>query len=193
MSNYRRARVTGASYFFSVNLARRGGDLLVVRIDDLRSAFSATMAQRPFVCDAMVVLPDHIHAVWTLPKGDADFSTRWGAIKARFTRAVKTDCRVGFYPTNGGNDGKAVGWNPTLRSPSKIRKGDGGVWQRRFWEHLIRDERDYRNHVEYCWGNPVKHGFVERAVDWPYSSIHREIARGVVSPEWAGLGYKCTA
>ena len=193
MSNYRRARVTGASYFFSVILARRGGGLLVERIDDLRAAFSATMAQRPFVCDAMVVLPDHIHAVWTLPEGDADFSTRWGAIKARFTRAVKTDCRVGFYPTNGGNNGQVVGWNPTLRSPSKIRKGDGGVWQRRFWEHLIRDERDYRNHLEYCWGNPVKHGFVERAVDWPYSSIHREIARGVVSPEWAGLGNKCTA
>ena len=190
MSNYRRARVTGASYFFSVNLARRGGDLLVERIDDLRAAFSATMSERPFVCDAMVVLPDHIHAVWTLPKGDADFSTRWGAIKARFSMSVR---RAGFTPpmvvTNTQRMKMAMngGVNPALR------KGQVGIWQKRFWEHLIRDERDYRNHVEYCWGNPVKHGFVECAVDWPYSSIHREIARGTVSVEWAGLGRKCTA
>ena len=165
MSNYRRTRVTGASYFFSVNLARRGGDLLVERIDDLRAAFSATMSERPFVCDAMVVLPDHIHAVWTLPKGDADFSTRWRLIKGRFSH------RIGM---------KAP------QRPSLVAKREKGIWQRRFWEHLIRDERDYRNHVEYCWGNPVKHGFVKRAVDWPYSSIHRETARGMVSPEWGG-------
>ncbi|WP_457646876.1 REP-associated tyrosine transposase [Profundibacter sp.] len=165
MSNYRRARVTGASYFFSVNLARRGGDLLVERIDDLRAAFSATMAQRPFICDSMVVLPDHIHAVWTLPKGDADFSTRWRVIKGRFSHRVEVEMP---------------------QRQSLVSKREKGIWQRRFWEHLIRDERDYRNHVEYCWGNPVKHGFVERAVDWPFSSIHREIKHGVVPPEWVG-------
>ena len=135
MSNYRRARVTGASYFFTVNLAYRGGRLLTDRIDDLRDAFTATMKARPFICDAIVVLPDHIHAVWTMPIGDADYSTRWGAIKARFTRAVKANCRVGFYPT-GTKTKQVVGYNPTLRSPSKIRKGDGGIWQRRFWDEV---------------------------------------------------------
>ncbi len=191
MSNYRRARVTGASYFFTVNLAQKGKALLTDHIDELRAAFSVTMRERPFVCDAIVILPDHIHAVWTMPKGDADFSTRWGAIKARFTRQVKSNRRVGLYPTDDQKIGQTVGWNPTLRSPSKNRKGDAGIWQRRYWEHCIRDERDYRNHLEYCWGNPVKHGFVERAVDWPFSSLHREIARGAISPEWRGMGVKC--
>ena len=79
-----------------------------------------------------------------------------------------------------------MGWNPTLRSTSKVTKGDAGLWQRRFWEHHIRDAADHENHVRYCWLNPVKHGFVERAVEWPYSSIHRDIKRGLVEPEWSG-------
>lgn len=136
--------------------------------------------ERPFGIDAWVVMPDHLHAVWTLPQGDADFSTRWGAIKARFTRSLR---RVGFHPTD---PRSAVGWNPTLRSASKEAKGDAGLWQRRYWEHHIRDEADYAAHVRYCWINPVKHGFVARAVDWPYSSIHRDIARGIAEPEWSG-------
>lgn len=125
------------------------------------------------------VLPDHLHCVWTLPEGDADFSRRWGAIKARFTRAVRDSGRVGFHPTVAGrNGGGVVGWNPTLQSPSKLRKGDAGIWQRRFWEHHIRDARDYDAHIQYCWINPVKHGFVERPEDWPYSSVHRDVRLG---------------
>ena len=151
MSRYRRMFVPGGTYFFTVNLARRGGDLLVQEIDALRAAVRVTRAERPFEIEAFVVLPDHLHAVWTLPPGDADFSTRWGAIKSRFTR------RVGFHPT---------------RSPSKMRKGDGGIWQRRFWEHCIRDAQDYAAHVAYCHWNPVKHGLVARAVAWPYSTVH---------------------
>ena len=165
MSNYRRFRVKGASYFFTVNLARRGGTMLVDHINHLRLAYAKTCTEHPFHCDAFVVLPDHLHAVWTLPDGDADYSTRWRKIKARFSHAVGRD---------------------HARSPSKVIKREVGLWQRRFWEHCIRDDTDYRAHVAYCWGNPVKHGFVERAVAWPYSSINRDVLLGRDDPEWFG-------
>ena len=177
MPRYRRFRRKGGTYFFTVNLARRGSRLLVDEIEALRDAVRVTQSERPFEIDAMVVLPDHLHAVWTLPPGDADFSTRWGAIKARFTR------RVGFHPTD---PGRQVGWKPTLRSPSKIARQEGKVWQRRFWEHCVRDEAEYRAYVAYCWTNPVKHGFVAGATEWPYSSIHRDVALGLVDPEYVG-------
>ena len=179
MSTCIRMRGGGGTFFFTVNLAERGSDLLVERIGDLRAAYGAVAAARPFWTQAIVVMPDHIHAVWTLPEGDSDFSTRWGAIKAGFTRRVRDASRVGFNPTNAKAAGLPVGWNPTLRrSASKVRKGDAGVWQRRFWEHTIRDEADFAAHVDYCHFNPEKHGFVGRAVDWPYSSVHREIREG---------------
>ena len=169
MTNYRRAKVSGGSYFFTVALADRSSSILVDCIEDLRASYALTKSERPFRCDAFVVLPDHVHAVWTLPKGDADFSTRWRLIKARFSRAVT--CRMGgFHP-----------------SPSKRRKGEIGLWQRRFWEHCIRDAADHAAHVRYCWGNPVKHGYVERAVEWPYSSIHRDMRAGRVDAEWSGM------
>jgi len=173
MPQYRRPRASGARIFFSVALAQRGSGLLLREIDQLRAAVVQTRNARPFGIDAFVVLPDHLHTVWTLPPGDSDFSVRWGAIKARFTRAVKTR--------------ETVGCNPTLqRSRSKIAKGDGGIWQRRFWEHHIRDEADFGVHVKYCWQDPVKHWLVARAADWPYSSIHRDIRLGLVGLEWAG-------
>ena len=165
MPNYRRARVRGATFFFTVVLAERGSSLLTERIEDLRRAYVATTATMPVHCDAMVVLPDHMHAVWTLPQGDGSYSERWRKIKFRFSRAV--GCR---FP----------------RSASKIAKRETGIWQRRFWEHTIRNEEDYRRHVEYCWGNPVKHGLVRQASDWPFSSIHREIRLGRVAAEWCG-------
>ncbi len=165
MSSYRRVRVPGASYFFTVNLARKGGTALADHIDDLRLAFARTVSAQPIFCDAIVVLPDHLHAVWTLPEGDADYSGRWRQIKARFTR---------FSGLSG------------ARSSSKEIKRARGIWQRRFWEHAIRDDEDYARHIRYCWGNPVKHGLVTRAVDWPFSSIHRDIRAGRVDAEWAG-------
>ena len=187
MSNYIRPRVGGATIFFMVTLAERGSRVLVDHIGVLREAVAVTRAERPFQIDAAVVMPDHMHMVWTLPEGDAEYSVRWGAIKARFTRGVR---RVGFDPTNpASGDGGVVGWNPTLRSPSKVRKGDAGLWQRRFWEHHIRDAADYRAHVEYCWMNPMKHGYVERPEEWPYSSYRRdrEVWRmGVPEDEWSG-------
>ncbi|GGD47426.1 REP-associated tyrosine transposase [Sinisalibacter lacisalsi] len=166
MTNYRRVSIPGGTYFFTVALANRTASTLVDHVDVLRHAFLATRAERPFVTDAFVVLPDHLHAVWTLPEGDADFSTRWRLIKSRFVREI----------------GAAAS-----RSASKHVKGERGIWQRRFWEHRIRDETDLAMHVQYCWANPVKHGLVTRAVDWPYSSIHRDIRAGRVAPEWAGV------
>lgn len=182
MSNYKRYRAKGATYFFTVNLADRQSTALVDHIDTLRPAFAQTRTERPFECDAMVVLPDHLHAVWTLPEGDADYATRWGAIKSRFVMGAR---RAGFSPPMDlpvVGSGRFAGLKPGLRTD----KREVGVWQRRFWEHCIRDEADYRTHVAYCWGNPVKHRYVKRAVEWPYSSIHRDVRLGRVNPEWCG-------
>ena len=166
MSNYRRLRVPGATWFFTVNLADRGRATLTDHIDVLRAAYRVTVAEHPVFCDAMVIMPDHLHAVWTLPEGDADYSIRWRKIKGRFTHGVR---RVGFQPT--------------VPTPSKVAKAEAGVWQRRFWEHLVRDEDEYARAMRYVIGNPVKHGFVERAENWPYSSVHRDRRAGRIG--WA--------
>ncbi|MEP1765644.1 MAG: transposase [Sulfitobacter sp.] len=154
MSRYRRMYVPGGTYFFTVNLAVRGSKVLTREIDLLRSAYSIVTKEHPITCEAMVILPDHLHAVWTLPKGDADFSIRWKKLKACFSR-------------HSAHEGYA--------SPSKQRKGERGIWQRRFWEHCIRDEADFNAHVDYCHWNPVKHGFVERPQDWAFSTVHRRV------------------
>lgn len=153
MTNYRRIYAPGASIFFTVCLQDKGSDLLIREIDTLRQAFRSTMAERPFEIDAIVVLPDHIHTIVTLPHGDSDYANRWAVIKSRFTRAVPKVAR---------------------KRPSQDRRGDGGIWQRRFWEHHLRDEADYQTHKAYCLSDPVRHGFVNRPHDWLYSSIHRE-------------------
>jgi len=195
MSCYIRPEVAGATLFFSVALAERGGSLLVHEVERLRVAVRQTRAERPFRIDAWVTMPDHLHAVWTLPEGDRAYGVRWGAIKSRFSRSVLRahgwpKRRVGFHPTDGDaveNDGgnvicgepMKVGWNPTLRrSASKVAKGDAGIWQRRFWERHVRSEEEFAACVRYCHMNPVKHGFVERPKDWEWSSVHREIAVG---------------
>ncbi|MGJ8625959.1 MAG: REP-associated tyrosine transposase [Sulfitobacter sp.] len=157
MSRYRRMYVPGGTYFFTINLAARGTDLLTREIGLLRSTYASVVAEHPLTCNAMVILPDHLHAVWTLPEGDADFSVRWKKIKATFSHHCPQVDEV---------------------SQSKVRKGERGIWQRRFWEYCIRDDDDYAAHVEYCHLNPVKHGFVENAVDWPYSTVHREVKLG---------------
>lgn len=176
----------GATIFFTVCLAHRGATLLTDEVALLRSAVRRTKLRRPFHIDAWVVLPDHMHAVWTLPKDDANFSDRWGSIKARFSREVRLkhglglvgckptlrnaspDCRVGLQPTT-------INQVSALRSKSKLAKQDAGIWQRRFWEHHIRNQDDYVAHLRYCWNNPVRHRLVANAVDWPYSSIHRDL------------------
>lgn len=165
MTQYRRLYIPGATYFFTVTPAQRGVEHLVSHVDDLRSAYAATRCEQPFQTDAIGILPDHLHAIWTLPPGDADFSGRWRKIKARFSRAVG-----GQHP----------------RSLSKVRKRETGLWQRRFWEHAIRDADDYRKHLAYCLSNPVQHGLVARPVDWALSSIHRDVRLGHVDAQWCG-------
>ncbi|MGE0810090.1 MAG: transposase [Immundisolibacter sp.] len=166
MTDYRRARVAGGTWFFTVGLAeRRGADLLVARIDALGEAFRTVHARHPFHMDAVVALPDHLHCVWSLPDGDSDYSMRWGLIKATFSRAIKPGER---------------------RSASRIKRGERGIWQRRFWEHCIRDDADYARHVDYIHWNPVKHGYVPRVADWPHSSFHRHVVMGVYPSDWGG-------
>jgi putative transposase len=165
MPNYRRVFVPGGCWFFTVTLLNRRSNLLTERIDALRDATRWTSNRQPFHIDAFVVLPEHLHAVWTLPPEDTDFSGRWRSIKVRFAKAIPA-CEP--------------------RSPVRLARGERGIWQRRFWEHLIRDEDDYARHVEYCWINPVKHGLVSRVRDWPHSSFHRDVRAGIVPEDWAG-------
>ncbi|MCB1390260.1 MAG: transposase [Rhodobacteraceae bacterium] len=178
MSRYRRPFVPGARVFFTVTLAARGDDLLLREVGALREAVRQTRDERPFGIDAWVVLPDHMHCVWALPPGDAGYAVRMGAIKARFTRAVH---RSGFTPAlvpdnPYGAGGARVRDGEESRGEPRPTKSEHGVWQKRYWEHHIRDEADWRAHVGYCWMNPVKHGLVEHPKDWPYSSWHREHA-----------------
>ena len=176
MSRYIRPKIPGASVFLTVILVDRGADTLVRHIEVLRQAVRVTRAKRPFGIDAWVVLPDHMHCVWTLPEGDADFSGRMASIKAQFTTGLR---RSGFSPTltlnpHGAIGGRRrVGLKPDLRG-RESRGNEAPIWQKRFYEHHIRDARDYDAHVQYCWNNPVKHGFVERPEDWPYSSYRRD-------------------
>lgn len=160
MSQYLRPRIPGATVFFTVALADRGSDLLVRQVDQLRRAVAVTLRQRPFGIEAWVVLPDHLHTIWTLPEGDHDFSTRWRLTKSQFSRGLPRG---------------------PLR-PSHVTRQERGIWQRRFWEHHIRDEADFAAHVRYCWMNPVKHGLVERPEDWPWSSVHRDLRSGRFEP-----------
>lgn len=158
MANYRRAYIPGGTYFFTGNLRERhGNDLLVREVDLLRNAVSRVRQRYPFHIDAWVVLPEHLHCVWTLPPGDHDFSVRWRLIKSEFSRAIPT-----------------TEHRPTTGKGSRER----GVWQRHFWEHLIRDESDYARHLDYVHVNPVKHGLVAKVRDWPYSTFHRSVAAG---------------
>lgn len=142
--------------FFTVWLAERGATTLVDHVDVLRRAVSRTRAERPFDIDAWVVLPDHIHAVWTLPPGDSDYAVRWSVIKARFSRAVPAG----------------------IRRPSHVARRERGVWQRRFWEHHIRSAAERQECIDHCLMNPVRHGLVETPEDWLLSSVHRDIRAG---------------
>jgi putative transposase len=165
MPNYRRYRVAGGTYFFTVNLFDRGSDLLVTSIEALRRAVRDVQKRSQFHIDAWVVLPDHMHALWTLPAGDCDFPGRWRAIKAAFSKSLP---------------------NTEERSPVMTRRGERGIWQRRYWEHAIRDDRDYATHMDYIHFNPVKHGFVASPGDWPYSTFRRCVFRGLYPPDWLG-------
>jgi putative transposase len=163
MTDYRRNRVPGGTYFFTVNLLDRHSKLLTAHIAELRTAVRDVRARSPFHIDAWVVLPEHLHCLWTLPHGDTDFSGRWRDIKKTFSK--------GLPPGE-------------HRSASRAAKRERGIWQRRFWEHTIRDDRDYQTHMDYIHFNPVKHGLVKDVADWPYSSFHHRVAKGLYPGEW---------
>ncbi len=165
MTRYRRNFVAGGSFFFTVNLADRRSRLLTGHIELLRAAFRDTRRRRPFTIDAVVVLPEHLHAIWTLPADDADFATRWQLIKASFSRGLSAKEAV---------------------SPSRSRKRERGIWQRRYWEHTLRDDADFGRHTDYIHFNPVRHGHVARVRDWPYSSFHHMVRLGLYPADWAG-------
>ena len=161
---YRRADTSGDTFFFTVNLADRSSRLLTEHIDLLRESVRKVMSTHTFGIVALVVLPEHLHAVWTLPAGERDYPLRWSLIKGGFSRGLAQAETV---------------------SRSRRRKRERGIWQRRYWEHRIRDQADLARHVDYIHFNPVKHGHVRTPADWPYSSIHRYIRQGILGTDWA--------
>ncbi len=162
MVQYRRDFLPGGTFFFTVALEDRRSNLLTERVTDLRAAFRRARTERPFDIGAIVILPDHLHAIMTLPQDDGDFPLRWRRIKTLFTQAV-------------------IARGATFKS----RDGGGhSLWQRRYWEHTIRDADDFTRHVDYIHYNPAKHGHVANPVDWPYSSLHRFIRRVILPPAW---------
>lgn len=164
MANYRRAYEKGATYFFTVNLLDRRSSLLVDNIHLLTKAFRKVRQSYPFQIDALVILPEHLHAVITLPTNDHDFSIRWRYIKGEFSRCLTL--------------------SQTTTAANKSRR-ERGIWQKRFWEHKIRNRKDYNNHINYCYYNPVKHGYVSDVSDWKYSTFHRDVKRGLFQEGWA--------
>jgi putative transposase len=164
MPEYRRAWQAGGTYFFTVNLLqRRNNDLLVKHVDVLREEVRKVRQRHPFRIHGWVVLPEHLHCVLELPPGDADFATRWRLIKMGFSKALP----------------------PTERlSPARAARGERGIWQRRYWEHLIRNDADFAAHMDYLHFNPVKHGWVDRVIDWPYSTFHHWVKAGVYTTDW---------
>ncbi|MDR0777084.1 MAG: transposase [Azonexus sp.] len=165
MTSYRRNLLPGGSFFFTVNLANRKLSLLIDHLNLLRAAFHQTRQRHPFTIDAIVVLPDHLHTIWALPENDADFSTRWRLVKSGFSRNLPDTEKI---------------------SPSRAARSERGIWQRRYWEHTIRDEADFARHTDYIHINPVKHGLVRRVRDWMPSSFHRYVKQGIYPVDWAG-------
>jgi putative transposase len=169
MSRYRRAPTPGATYFFTVVTYRRRGFLCD---DDVRAALRQAIVRvrekHALTLDAWVLLPDHLHCIWTLPEGDADFALRWNLIKRYVTRA----CGPRLH-------------HPGLMTASKQRHRESTLWQRRYWEHRVRDENDFAAHMDYVHYNPVKHGLCRRPSEWPYSTLHQWIAKGVYPSGWA--------
>ncbi|HUP91617.1 MAG TPA: transposase [Solimonas sp.] len=165
MPNFRRPSAPGTEVFFTVVAHQRRPILTEPAIREaLRAAINTVRTQRPFHVDAWVLMPDHLHCIWSLPESDGDFATRWSAIKRLVTQACAT----------------------TAESPSRQRRREGSLWQRRFWEHQLRDDLDRERHFDYLHWNPVKHGLVRRVADWPYSTFHRWVRDGVYPADWGG-------
>ena len=164
MPNYRRSLIKGGCYFFTINLLeRKQNTLLIDQIDLLRDVVKRVRKKHPFHIDGWVILPDHMHCIWTLPDGDDDYSSRIRLIKMLFSKQIP---------------------DTEKRSTVRQRKGERGIWQRRFWEHTIRDDRDFANHMDYLHFNPVKHDYVDRVMDWPYSTFRYHVKAGMYPENW---------
>lgn len=171
MSRYRRSDIPGATYFFTVVTYRRRPILCDAPVRTaLRDAVKTVQSRHPFTINAWVLLPDHLHCIWTLPPGDADYAMRWGSIKRRVSLA----CAQHYHRSD---------W----MTASKIKHRESTLWQRRYWEHCITTDADYAHHYDYIAINPVKHALVTRVRDWPYSTFHRDVAREIYTLDWAGM------
>jgi putative transposase len=158
MSNYRRAYIPGGTYFFTVVTYKRKPILCSPSaIQRLKDSFNYTKEKHPFSIEGLVILPDHIHCIWQLPEKDSDFSKRWNMIKRHFSLGMTKD-------TN--------------------HRREKNIWQRRFWEHAVRDEKDFQRCLDYIYYNPVKHGYVQKPLDWIYSTFKRDVAKGFYSKDW---------
>jgi putative transposase len=164
MPNYRRSHLTGGTFAFTVNLENRRSELLTRQIQSFRTCVKVLRQTRPFQIDAWVILPDHMHCLWTLPTDDTDYSGRWRDIKTRFSKSLP---------------------NVEAQTAEQTVRFGRNIWQKRFWEHTIRDERDYRNHMDYIHFNPIKHGYVTQPADWPFSTFKHCVALGLYDPSWA--------
>jgi putative transposase len=166
MPKYRRIFIPGQQYFFTVNLQNRRSTLLVDHIDILRQSYGAVMKTHPVETLAICILPNHLHCLWQMPDGDANYSQRWRLIKGHFTRALRK---------------------------SGMINAQEKVWQNRYWEHHIRDDKDFDNHFDYIHANPVNHGYADDLKDWPYSSWHRLDAQMKadlkVNAAWSGMKF----
>jgi putative transposase len=168
MPRYLRPRTEGGTYFFTVVTFGRKRILTQdISRQLLSKAFVEVKTLYPFSIEALVLLPDHLHAIWTLPDGDRDYSKRWGLIKAKFSQEGKA-----FFDRE-----------PTVNL-SRVKRRESTIWQRRFWDHAIRDDADYAKHVDYIHYNPVKHGLVQSVMDWPHSSFHRFVKAGLYPENW---------
>jgi putative transposase len=170
MPEYRRIKAKGGTYFFTVNTHLRQPRLTEENVRmALREGIQRARQTLPFKIEAWVLLPDHLHALWTLPLDDDNYSARWAIIK----RHVSKICGEQF------NNREKV-------SDSRHKRQESHIWQRRFWEHQIRDDLDFKRHMDYLHWNPVKHGYVPRVGDWPFSSFHRLVVQGIYAPDWGG-------
>ena len=160
---YRRVWLNGGTYFFTVNLADRQAAYLTEHIDTLRQVWREVGSKHPFHTVAVCILPNHLHTIWNLPPNDCDYATRWALIKSGFSRKLPKVEEI---------------------SASREAKRERGIWQRRYWEHVIRDDADLTAHIHYIHYNPVKHGFVQDANEWPYSSLPKFLKQGVVDADW---------
>jgi putative transposase len=168
MPEYRRFMVEGGTYFFTVVTFNRLPILTPEKAREiLRIAWKNTQERFPFKTDAICLLPNHLHCIWSLPEGDQNYSVRWKEIKRLFTKGYLTQIGPG-----------------ETRNESRVKRNEAAIWQRRFWEQTIRDDRDFNQHVDYIHYNPVKHGLVKNAIDWPWSSLHRYLRSGYYSNEW---------